>query len=123
MSHSSSIGNGNASIAAVIQDLNVLVAQIETGSLVDFGDPIFALLAEAARTIKTLLGKFVAGNMWHSSGRPTEAPPAQAASTLNGYDWVPWGADQEMRDFDLDFFELDFWANLPMLGGSNAEAS
>ncbi|KAH7129254.1 putative Zn(II)2Cys6 transcription factor [Dactylonectria macrodidyma] len=107
--------------AKIIRDLSVLIAEIETGTLVQLDDPNYKLLNGASQAIKSLLDRLL-------SGRLPSAPPCQpsdqaSSSILNaqGHDiWSPWET-MCLRDF-----ETEFWLNLaehPLLIGSENEQS
>lgn len=94
-------------MAKVFQDLGVLVAQVETGGLVDSIDPNYALLVEATGTIKTIVGRILlwsANNYSLNHLSMTHSNPLN--STQNQDMWVPW------TDGDAWDFEVPFWTNL-----------
>ncbi|KAH9815341.1 taurine catabolism dioxygenase taud/tfda [Teratosphaeria destructans] len=96
---------GTVSMPKLIQDLSVLVAQIESGSLVLVEDPNHALLAGAAQTIQSVLARVLPGNLRSSRhAQSTYAELGQSESSLN---WQPWYDDSGSLDFDPDF-----WSNL-----------
>ena len=90
--------------AKALQDLSVLVAEIGLGALVQPGEPNYALLIGATRTIQSLLDAFMSGELNHfpESGSTTAEPPP--ISNLD--QWLPW------TNTDFWDFETDFWRNL-----------
>ncbi|PNS15967.1 hypothetical protein CAC42_4368 [Sphaceloma murrayae] len=93
------------SMSRVVQDLQVIVAQVETGALVHFQDANYALLDAATRTIKSLIDRAITGKL------PQRAEPTTDIST----DDLPIENDPFMSTWgqhDLQDFEADFWVNL-----------
>ncbi|KAF4549241.1 putative glycosyl hydrolase family 10 protein 2 [Elsinoe fawcettii] len=96
----------DAEMPKVIQDLQVLVAQVETGALVRFEEANFGLLAAATRTIQNLLNRIITGRLPHhqfNGSRQSSAQPLDAQSEVF---WDTW-THNELPDF-----EADFWLNL-----------
>ncbi|PWY75196.1 hypothetical protein BO94DRAFT_209682 [Aspergillus sclerotioniger CBS 115572] len=94
---------GNASMPAglsrakVLQDLSVFVVEIQKGTIVMRGDPIYVLLSKATRTIQKLLESFHSGS--------TEYEMKGGCANVNiGDDWgVTLG--QDLWDFDTGFWD------------------
>lgn len=91
----------------IVQDLSVLVAQVETGVLVDLTDPNYAPFSNAAQAITNVLQRVLTRNSMVNT-----FPQGQDTSPLDSFvpqelDWAPWTAGQHACDF-----ELDFWLNL-----------
>lgn len=97
----------------VFQDLNTLVAIVDSNSLVDVEDPNYALLARATLTIRSLLSRSSEAT-WRDMQRvhrQATVSPRPPTVNLEGSD--TW-------DFHLQDFEVDFWLNLaehPFLAG------
>ncbi|KAF2704996.1 hypothetical protein K504DRAFT_506464 [Pleomassaria siparia CBS 279.74] len=106
----SAFGGSNTEVSASksIRDLSVLVAQVETGALVQPEDPNYALLSGAAQTIKNLLDRLITNKF--SKQPPIQAPPpepfAHASASYVEEDWNSWD-NQGLQEFDPDF-----WLNL-----------
>lgn len=84
----------------------MLVAQVNTGILIDSADPNYALLSAATQTIQAILNKALS-----SSFSPSMSLHQQLESVSNtlesaNIDWLPWSSD---NNWD---FEMDFWTNL-----------
>lgn len=111
--------NSKISMATVIQDLNVLVAEIETGALVHLEDPNYALLASSTRTIKSLLSRLLSGELTRlPSDQPVTDPSLPLPEVSSEETWSWWD------DHNLQDFEIDFWADLaehPLLVGTENE--
>lgn len=108
-------------IMKVFQDLSVLVAQVETGALVDVHDPNYALLSGATQTLKTLLKRMFSGT---PANKPYDAQVSNAGlisnEAQNEQDWIPWNSDEAWD------FEMEFWNNLaehPVLVGNSEMSS
>lgn len=95
--------NGPISQSRVLQDLNVLVAEVEVGSLVQSKDPSYALLTTATKTIRTLLNRLVTSDMRNSKN---ELELGDMTLSMSEEDWN-FGASHDFCDF-----EMDFWLNL-----------
>ena len=74
------------------------------GALVQTGEPNYALLSGATRTIQSLLDLFLSGEMNKPSGSRSNA--TQLDAVVSDEEWMPW-ANSEFWDF-----EADFWRNL-----------
>lgn len=81
----------------IIQALCVLVAEVETGSWIQAGEPNFALFSRATRTIQSLLNSVLV------------APPNSVPSDVNDSLQDGWDPFASLQPWE---FELDFWANL-----------
>ena len=103
------MSEGETSISQVIQDLSVLVAHLESGVLIDHGEPNYALLSGATATVKGILGRVLspfAKELHHTTHRPTA--PTDVLSTEDLDPWLASTAEQNA----LENFELDFWLHL-----------
>ncbi|EME78214.1 uncharacterized protein MYCFIDRAFT_145138 [Pseudocercospora fijiensis CIRAD86] len=122
LNRSIAMSEGETSISQVIQDLSVLVAHLESGVLIDHGEPNYALLSGATATVKGILGRVLspfAKELHHTTHRPT-AP----ADVLGAEDLDPWLASTAEQNA-LENFELDFWLHLsehPELVGNGTAA-
>lgn len=90
-----------------IRDLSVLVAEIETGTLLQAEEPNYALLSAAARTIKNVMDRLISN--WFAA--PTDPQPSINAAEqyplqLNDNALTSW----EMHG--LQDFDPEFWLNL-----------
>lgn len=90
--------------AKAIQDLCVLAAEIERGTLVKTDDPNFAPLSKAARIIQRLLDHILSGTEVFSTQGPG---PQQDNAQLQ--DVIPWYPLQDQELWDL---ETGFWQEL-----------
>lgn len=109
------------SLAKVVQDLSVLVAQVENGCVVHVEEPNYALLAGATRTIKNLLDRVLSGTMRDEFSQGDREPPLLTSSIGEELDWMPWAAEGDPWDF-----ESGFWENLaehPALGGMSSNGA
>lgn len=105
-------------ISKAIQDLSILVGEIEIGALIHFEDPNYALLAEAARTIKSILGLTLSGVGTNDSANRSELTGSSLVPTAPPCEDFVLGTNYDLLDF-----ELDFWMNLaehPALLGSSS---
>lgn len=112
-----------AAQAQVIQDLNVLVALVDTGVFIHPIDPNYALLSRATLTIKSLLRRLLAKDdhtrVLAASSAALDAEPQGAVQTvgpLGAAAWHGWENHQHLQDF-----EVEFWLNLaehPFLTGT-----
>ena len=91
----------------VLQDLSVLVAEADSGSLIHFDDPAFAMWTKATSTIRSILDRLL-------SDDPAAIPQVQHVSTcdqpsptIENLDYAGFWSANDFRDF-----ELDFWLNL-----------
>ena len=103
--------SADVSAAEVVQSLNVLVAQVESGAFAPVEHPNYALLSHAGKTIKNVLGRVISGVPTSTEVASNVVPPTSQASHD---DWMPW-VNQDAWDF-----EIDFWRNLaehPTLAG------
>lgn len=89
----------------MIQDLNVLVAVVDTGVLIHPIDPNYALLSRATLTIKSLLRRLLSRDARHLPPPPQD-PLLQNTAAIPPADWNLWD-NQHLQDF-----EVDFWLNL-----------
>ena len=99
-------------MADLIQNLNVLVAEVQCATFVSFSHPNYALLASAAGIIKSVLERVLAGQLPQNLAADDIAPIEDTSN-----DWMPWIA-QDFWDS-----EIDFWRNLaehPTLAGTDA---
>lgn len=97
----------DATPSKTIRDLSVLVAEIETGALLQPEDPNYALLSGAARTIKNLLDRLITTrfsvqpDIQPNLEASTQAPFQIANDGLSSWD------NNGLQDFDPAF-----WLNL-----------
>ena len=98
----------------------MLVAEVETGMLVDCDDPNYALLTGATQTIKSLLNHIMSSNfVRHPTTQLAPDPLSLSPSLQLENDWNEW------ERHNLQDFEADFWLNLaehPCLTASENEA-
>lgn len=90
----------------VLQDMSLYVAEIQRGTIVNKGDPIYVLLSKATETIQRLLDSFYCGSPDINLGERYEGQGELE-------DWTT------MLGQDLWDFEAGFWQNLanhPSLG-------
>lgn len=110
-------GNDESAVKTeMLRNLNILVAHIEVGAIVQIGEPNFALFSRAARTIKRILDNLASGggSRFTRRGAPPFLMPETPATA--GDDWSLW------LNSDPWDFEIDFWRELaehPSLSGSN----
>lgn len=90
----------------MIQDLNVLVAVVETGVLIHPIDPNYALLSRATLTIKSLLRRLLTRDTRQLPAPPETGSLLPNPTTLAPPTWNLWD-NQHLQDF-----EVDFWLNL-----------
>ncbi|KAF2225364.1 hypothetical protein BDZ85DRAFT_194237 [Elsinoe ampelina] len=95
-----------AEMPKVIQDLQVLVAQVETGALVRFEEANFGLLDAATRTIQNLLNRIITGKLPHYLLNGSAQTSTQPNDNQSEVFWDTW-THNELPDF-----EADFWLNL-----------
>lgn len=99
--------NIGLSVVKAFQDLSVLVAEVETGGLVDQNDPNYAVLSKATSTIKTILSRTLLGQpstqtLPQPDGNLSHNPDALPDTE----DWAPW---TNLNSWD---FEMEFWTSL-----------
>lgn len=83
--------------AKVLEDLTVLAAEVERGTVVRREEPNYALLSKATQTIQRFL------NCIHCEEKSNMAAQQQMAFPCDN-DWLAqW--DHDSRDFDIDFWE------------------
>lgn len=100
-------GRTDVAVPRVFQDLGVLVAQVETGGLVDSIDPNYALLVEATETIKTIIGRLLLKSVHNYPLNHLPMTNSSSLTTTFGPEtWAPWIGD------DIWDFETPFWTNL-----------
>ena len=105
----------------MVRTLSLLVAQVEAGVLVDPPDPNYALFAKAAQAIESVLHRVITRNSTSSAVSQSSNVQPQSTTVNPCPEWMPWGATQNMYDF-----EFDFWLNLgehPELTLLNDEAA
>ena len=90
-----------------IRDLSVLVAEIETGALLQPEDPNYALLSGAARTIKNLLDRLITNKFTaQADTQPLIDVLAQPPLRYSDDELITWDT-HGLQDFDPEF-----WLNL-----------
>ena len=83
--------------ANVLEDLTILAAEVERGTVVRCEEPNYALLSKAAQTIQRFL------DCIHSEERIDVAAQEQTRIQSNN-DWLgQW--DHDPRDFDIEFWQ------------------
>lgn len=92
--------------AQMIQDLNVLVAVVETGVFLHPIDPNYALLSRATLTIKSLLRRLLTRDIRQQPTVTETDTLLQNPSDITPGTWNLWD-NQHLQDF-----EVDFWLNL-----------
>lgn len=90
----------------MIQDLNVLVAVVDTGVLIHPIDPNYALLSRATLTIKSLLRRLLTRDSRQLPAPSESDPLLPHQTTPTPANWNLWD-NQHLQDF-----EVDFWLNL-----------
>lgn len=85
----------------VWQDLNILVAEVQMGSIVRLGEPNYPLLSKATQTIQTFLGSVLSCAEQHDSERVVGQRGA-----LEVDNWFPH------LNPDPWNLEIEFWENL-----------
>lgn len=97
----------DATAARTIRDLSVLLAEIESGALLQPEDPNYALLSGAARTIKDLLDRLITNKFApHALMQPIAAALAEGPFSFVGTGLSTWDT-QGLQDYDPAF-----WLNL-----------
>jgi hypothetical protein len=98
--------NSGTSKAQMIQDLNVLVAVVETGVFTHPIDPNYALLSRATLTIKSLLRRLLTRDTRQLANVAETNTLVQDPADITPATWNIWD-NQHLQDF-----EVDFWLNL-----------
>ncbi|PSN72388.1 hypothetical protein BS50DRAFT_485249 [Corynespora cassiicola Philippines] len=109
------VGEAEVSVAKVIQDLHVVVAEVESGTLVREEDPNYALLSRAALTIKSLLERILSRELGRGGGVGAGAGAGAEGAGDMGVQMPVLAGDEEWRpwdSYDLQDFEEGFWTNL-----------
>lgn len=97
----------DATPSKTIRDLSVLVAEIETGALLQPEDPNYALLFAAARTMKNLLDRLITNRFTAQTQVPTTIQVAgQRPLRYSDQELIIWDT-HGLQDFDPEF-----WLNL-----------
>ncbi|PYH71887.1 Zn(II)2Cys6 transcription factor [Aspergillus vadensis CBS 113365] len=98
------------SFSKIFQELSILAAEIERGTLVYIDSPNYALLARATQTIKAILDRMMmpsSDNTMVASDNRIEHPTASVQrETLDDGSWWLWD------NTNLQEFELSFWHHL-----------
>lgn len=85
----------------VLQDLGVLVAEIEMGTIIRPGEPNFTLLSAAAETIQRFLDRLQVEELRSDDRRKDDMSPPAGVDTWDiGLNLEPWN------------FEVGFWESL-----------
>ncbi|KAH8646906.1 putative Zn(II)2Cys6 transcription factor [Xylariales sp. PMI_506] len=104
----STMQSSDVDLSKVVQNLSVLVAEMETGTLIRAHDPNYKLLSSASHTIGSLLNRILSGKL--STIPNFQAPPSSSTPLLGTVDqsasWSAW------ESHALQDFESDFWTNL-----------
>lgn len=90
----------------MVQSLAVFVAEIQGEGLVRTGDPDYALLHQAARTIDRLLESLFRVVLEKPSAGEGPNPTTHASPPSNAENLLPWNL---AASGDLLGYELDFW--------------
>lgn len=94
-------------MAKVVQNLSVLVAEMESGVLIETDDPNYKLLVDASKTIGSLLSRLIHGRLSEqSSGQVVSAKSPSELLNPELHGWNAWDGHA------LHDFESDFWLNL-----------
>ncbi|KAF2437233.1 hypothetical protein P171DRAFT_373867 [Karstenula rhodostoma CBS 690.94] len=98
--------DSGTSKAQMIQDLNVLVAVVETGVFIHPIDPNYALLSRATLTIKSLLRRLLTRDNRQPAPVTETDTLVPGPADITPETWNIWD-NQHLQDF-----EVDFWLNL-----------
>lgn len=95
----------------ILQDMSIYVAEIQRGTIVNRGDPIYVLLSKATETIQKLLDSFHSGAVdVNSGGGYTGEDGAEDWAAILG---------QDLWDFETGFWQS--LANHPFLSTFDPE--
>ncbi|KAK9413679.1 hypothetical protein SUNI508_11760 [Seiridium unicorne] len=94
-------------VSKIFQKLSVIVAEVETGTIVRNNDPNYKLLASASQTISCLLDRLLLEKTVGQND--SQVMSDFATSILNPMDQDGWNA---WESHALQDFESDFWTNL-----------
>lgn len=83
----------------IVQDLSVLAAELERGTIVKPKDPNYALISKATQAIHKFLG-FIHG----SDGRREQNAPPQTPGPLEDASWFPQ-LGQDLWDSEIGFWQ------------------
>lgn len=98
----------------MLQDLSVLVAQVDSGILIESTDPDYAILFAATTAIQGILDKVLSEHMTETE--PSLSQSNVLAEPVAGSDILGLWSTNDIWDF-----EADFWTNLadhPVLAGN-----
>lgn len=87
----------------IIRDLSVLIAETETGALLQLEDPNYVLLSGAVRTIKDLLDRLIANRFIVHADIQSAAAFSTQPPEYNGEELNFWDV-HELQDFDPAFW-------------------
>ncbi|KAF4466251.1 Fungal transcriptional regulatory [Fusarium albosuccineum] len=103
----------------IVRNLSVLVAEMETGTLVQTDDSNYKVLTGASQTIGNLLDRLLHGGTAYQHTGPYQSSSLLDVQSKEG--WNPWDGAT------LQDFETDFWLNLAehpfLLGNENENQS
>lgn len=100
----------------VFRNLSVLVAEMESGILIQAEDPNYHLLAGASSTIKRLLDRLLFSGIEAQNSQPLSSASPPLPVMQDAGEWNAWDSHA------LQDFESDFWLNLaehPFLLGAD----
>lgn len=117
LNQSSRAQHSDIDMSKVFQNLSVLVAEMDTGVLIETDDPNYKLLVDASKTIGCLLSRLLHGRLSIQNSRQLTSPTS-SSTMLDSGDFQGWNA---WDGHTLQDFESDFWLNLaehPFLAGA-----
>ena len=92
----------------MFQDLSILVAEVERGTLVYLEHPNYALLTRATQTINSLLDRMLSppNGFMAMTSQQFGQPVTNVLATVNESSWDIW------ENSGVQEFEMNFWLNL-----------
>ncbi|GKZ85533.1 hypothetical protein AnigIFM56816_011501 [Aspergillus niger] len=109
VNRSFAIGSFATSYSKIFQELSILAAEIERGTLVYVDSPNYALLARATQTIKAILDRMMTPSDNTVVAPDNQHEGAAASEQRDALDDGSWGL---WDNTNLQEFELSFWHNL-----------
>ncbi|KAF4969339.1 hypothetical protein FSARC_3414 [Fusarium sarcochroum] len=106
LNESPETGSSRITRSKVLQHLSVLVAEIESGTLVEKDDSNYKLLMSASQTIGNLLDQLLQSRTERQRRHGDVFDPSLLPDMRNQTEWSPWD------NAALQEFETDFWLNL-----------
>jgi hypothetical protein len=105
--HAIDTKNPEISVAKLIRNLSVLVAEVENGALARLEDPNYALLSSAVQTISSLLDRLIANRFTQEAAtQPAPDSITLPTATYTDESWNLWDAS------GLQDFPPEFWTSL-----------